>query len=49
MIGLRSQPRNGGFMYRATFTPFVPLSGGTAQYPTEGVGASASLSAGYAY
>lgn len=48
MIGIRSQTRNGGFMYRATFTPFVPLSGGTAQYPKEGGRASASLSAGYA-
>ena len=32
MIGIRYQPLNGGFMYRATFTPYVPISGGVAQF-----------------
>jgi hypothetical protein len=49
MIGIRYQPPRGGFMYRATFTPYVPLSGGMSQYPQEGVRAGASLSAGYAF
>lgn len=49
MLGIRYQPPGGGFMYRATATPYVPLSGGTAQYPREGVRAGASLSVGYAF
>lgn len=49
MLGIRYQPPRGGFMYRATATPYVPLSGGTAQYPHEGVQPGASLSVGYAF
>ena len=49
MIGIRYQAPEGGFMYRVTFTPYLPLSGGSAQYPQEGVRAGASLSAGYAF
>ena len=49
LIGIRYQAPGGGFMYRATFTPYLPLSGGSAQYPQEGVRRGASLSAGYAF
>ena len=49
MLGIRYQPPHGGFMYRATATPYVPLSGGTARYPQEGARAGASLSVGYAF
>lgn len=49
MVGIRYQPPTGGFLYRVTVTPFVPLAGGAAKYPFDGPMMSASLSAGYAF
>ncbi len=49
LLGIRYQPLNGGFMYRAGYTPYVPLSGGAAQYPRQGIRSGGELSVGYAF
>ena len=49
MGGLRYQLPQGGWMFRLTFTPYVPLTGGKARYPKEGTSLGGALSGGYAF
>lgn len=47
IAGYRYHRPDGGFLFRATFTPFLGLSGGENAYPDEGFTPSIGLSFGY--
>ncbi len=49
IVGYRSQPRDGGYLFRVGATPFYSLDEGEEAYPDPGFSFSAGVSFGYRF
>ncbi|MES1245727.1 MAG: hypothetical protein ABUT39_29240 [Acidobacteriota bacterium] len=49
IVGYRSQPRDGGYLFRVGATPFYSFDDGEEAYPEPGLSFSAGVSFGYSF